>query len=156
MFAGTGLRYGDLLGAHHGVVGYETVGCRITFDEYQLPVAAGGDDTPDDVDVVAFAPSSWWYVRGPAARPPWSLRSTGAAPVMSSRRCQRGRQQIVLGRGALVGEGAEVLGPHRLARSLQQGERRPVGVAPRAGPGAAEHAAVGPTIGTGASVRCSR
>jgi hypothetical protein len=36
------------------VVGYETVGCRLNFDEYQLPVAAGGDGTPPDIEVVAF------------------------------------------------------------------------------------------------------
>ncbi len=58
MFAGTGLRYGDLLGAGDGVVGYETVGCRLAFDDYQLPVAAGGDGTPDQIEVVAFTPSS--------------------------------------------------------------------------------------------------
>lgn len=58
LFAGTGLRYGDVLGAKHGVVGYETLGCRIQFDEYQLPVPAGGDDTPDDLELVAFTPSS--------------------------------------------------------------------------------------------------
>ena len=58
MFAGTGLRYGDQLGAADGVVGYETVGCRLAFDEYQLPIAAGGDGTPADVEVVAFTPSS--------------------------------------------------------------------------------------------------
>lgn len=58
MFAGTGLRYGDLLGAADGVVGYETVGCRLAFDDFQLPVAAGGDGTPDHVEVVAFTPSS--------------------------------------------------------------------------------------------------
>ncbi len=58
LLRGTGLRYGDLLGAKHGVVGYETVGCRIGFDEYQLPIAAGGDDTPDVVEIVAFTPSS--------------------------------------------------------------------------------------------------
>ena len=33
LFAGTGLRYGDLLGADDGVVGYETVGCRLAFDD---------------------------------------------------------------------------------------------------------------------------
>ncbi len=55
---GTGLRYGDLLGATHGVVGYETLGCRIQFDEYQLPVRAGGDDTPEDLEIVAFTPAS--------------------------------------------------------------------------------------------------
>jgi hypothetical protein len=58
LFDGTGLRYGDLLGADHGVVGYETVGCRIAFDDLQLPVRAGGDATPDDVTIVAFTPSS--------------------------------------------------------------------------------------------------
>lgn len=58
LFEGTGLRYGDLLGADDGVVGYETVGCRITFDEYQLPVRAGGDGTPPDLEIVAFTPSS--------------------------------------------------------------------------------------------------
>ena len=58
MFAGTGLRYGDLLGADDGVVGYETVGCRLGFDDYQLPIAVGGDGSPDEVEVVAFTPSS--------------------------------------------------------------------------------------------------
>ena len=58
LFEGTGLRYGDLLGARHGVVGYETVGCRLTFDEYQLPIAAGGDGTPAEIEVVAFCPAS--------------------------------------------------------------------------------------------------
>lgn len=58
MFAGTGLRYGDQLGAADGVVGYETVGCRLAFDDYQLPIAAGGDGTPDDIEIVAFTPSS--------------------------------------------------------------------------------------------------
>jgi len=58
VFAGTGLRYGDLLGADDGVVGYETVGCRLGFDAYQLPIAAGGDGSPDNVQVIAFTPSS--------------------------------------------------------------------------------------------------
>jgi hypothetical protein len=58
MFDGTGLRYGDLLGADDGVVGYETVGCRLGFDDHQLPVAVGGDGTPAYVEVVAFTPSS--------------------------------------------------------------------------------------------------
>jgi hypothetical protein len=58
IFEGTGLRYGDLLGADDGVVGYETVGCRLGFDEYQLPVAVGGDGSPQQVEIVAFTPSS--------------------------------------------------------------------------------------------------
>ena len=55
---GTGLDYGDLLGSTHGCVGYETLGCRIQFDEFGLPVRRGGDGTPDDLTIVAFSPSS--------------------------------------------------------------------------------------------------
>lgn len=58
LIAETGLRYGDVLGARDGVVGYETLGCRIQFDEYQLPIRAGGDGTPDDLEIVALCPSS--------------------------------------------------------------------------------------------------
>jgi hypothetical protein len=58
LFAGTGLRYGDELGADDAVVGYETVGCRLQFDEYQQPVSAGAPGVPDIIEIVAFAPSS--------------------------------------------------------------------------------------------------
>ncbi|MDH3682454.1 MAG: hypothetical protein OEV40_21175 [Acidimicrobiia bacterium] len=58
LLAGTGLRYGDLLGARDGVVGYETVGCRIDFDDLQLPVARPADGLPTDIEIVAFTPSS--------------------------------------------------------------------------------------------------
>ncbi len=58
LFEGTGLGYGDLLGARDGVVGYETLGCRIQFDDHQLPVAATEPGMPDDIEVVAFTPSS--------------------------------------------------------------------------------------------------
>ncbi len=55
---GTDLGYGDLLGATHGCVGYETLGCRIQFDDFQLPIRRGGDGTPSDMMIVAFSPSS--------------------------------------------------------------------------------------------------
>ncbi len=58
LFEGTGLRYGDVFGSDYGVVGYETLGCRLQFDEYQLPISAGGDGTPEDMEIVAFTPSS--------------------------------------------------------------------------------------------------
>lgn len=55
---GTGLGYGDLLGTKHGVVGYETVGCRLTFDDLQLPIAKSFTGMPSDVEIVAFTASS--------------------------------------------------------------------------------------------------
>ncbi len=58
LFDGTDLRYGDLLGARHGAVGYETVGCPIDLDEYQLPIARLRPGMPADIEVVAVAPAS--------------------------------------------------------------------------------------------------
>jgi hypothetical protein len=57
MFAGTGLRYGDQLGAELGAVGYETVGVQLGLDEYGLPIAVHAD-APPHTEVVAFAPAS--------------------------------------------------------------------------------------------------
>jgi hypothetical protein len=58
MLDGTGLSYGDVLGGPDGVVGYETVGCPLTFDDLQLPVARERSDLPGDIEIVAFTPSS--------------------------------------------------------------------------------------------------
>ena len=65
LFDSTGLGYGDMLGADFGVVGYETVGARLTFDEYQQPVPAPHHMAlehptiyPDRTEIVAFAPAS--------------------------------------------------------------------------------------------------
>lgn len=58
LLEGTGLGYGDVLGATDGVVGYETLGCRLQLDEYHMPVRRGGDDTPVDSTIIAFSPSS--------------------------------------------------------------------------------------------------
>jgi hypothetical protein len=60
---GTGLRYGDVLGADDGVVGYENVGTRIAFDERNLPVAVldpvlAHDALPGDIEIVAMTPVS--------------------------------------------------------------------------------------------------
>ena len=58
MFEGTGLRYGDLLGADHGVVGYETLGCPISLDDFQLPVAKPVEGMPADHEIVGLCLSS--------------------------------------------------------------------------------------------------
>ncbi len=61
LLAGSGLGYGDVLGRDDGVVGYETLGCPITFDERQLPIPARPSDVasfPDICEIVAVTPSS--------------------------------------------------------------------------------------------------
>ncbi len=63
LLAGTGLRYGDVLGADDGVVGYETVGTQFALDELNLPFAVPDpwledDRLPDDVEIVALTPVS--------------------------------------------------------------------------------------------------
>lgn len=58
MLEGTGLGYGDVLGADDGVVGYETVGVPIQLDEFQRPVAVARDDLPADIVIVGHVPSS--------------------------------------------------------------------------------------------------
>jgi N,N-dimethylformamidase beta subunit-like, C-terminal len=58
MFEGTGLAYGDVLGADDGIVGYETLGCPLTFDELHLPIPTEHPGLPDDTEIVAFTPSS--------------------------------------------------------------------------------------------------
>lgn len=58
---GAGLRYGDVLGRDDGVVGYETLGCPIALDEFQLPVPARPTDLapfPAFCEIVAVTPSS--------------------------------------------------------------------------------------------------
>ena len=58
LVAGTGLGYGDVLGVDDGVVGYETVGCPITFDELQLPIPWPRADLPSELEIVGLVPSS--------------------------------------------------------------------------------------------------
>lgn len=58
LFADTGLGYGDVVGVDDGVVGYETVGCPIAFDELQLPIAAPHPGLPSDIEIVGWCPAS--------------------------------------------------------------------------------------------------
>lgn len=58
MVAGTGLFYGDVVGADHGVVGYETLGCPLQFDHEQRLVAAPLAGQAPEVEIVGFTLSS--------------------------------------------------------------------------------------------------
>lgn len=52
---GTGLSYGDLLGAEHTIIGYECDGCALTFKD-GLPSATGEDGTPHNFEIIGIAP----------------------------------------------------------------------------------------------------
>jgi hypothetical protein len=57
LFAGTGLEYGDLLGAEATIVGYECDGCDFTMvDGRPVPTGVGG--TPLSFEILATAPAS--------------------------------------------------------------------------------------------------
>lgn len=56
LFAGTGLAYGDVLGAAGVVVGYECDGCELALRDGR-PVATGADGTPESFEVLATAPA---------------------------------------------------------------------------------------------------
>ncbi len=68
LFEGTGLEYGDLLGAGATVVGYECDGCDFTYRD-GLPYPTGVDGTPDGFEILATSPAAS-FTRETAARPP--------------------------------------------------------------------------------------
>jgi len=58
-FEGTDLRYGDLLGAAHVVVGYEADGCELRWVD-GLPEPTGIDGAPSEMEVLATSPAHLW------------------------------------------------------------------------------------------------
>lgn len=68
LFDGTGLEYGDLLGARATVVGYECDGCDFTYRD-GLPYPTGADGTPDTFEILGTSPAAS-FTRETAARPP--------------------------------------------------------------------------------------
>lgn len=61
LFAGTGLGYGDVVGRDEGVVGYETVGCPLTLDDYHRPILTAdalARGVPASTEIVGWVPSS--------------------------------------------------------------------------------------------------
>ena len=68
LFEGTGLGYGDLLGAGATTVGYECDGCDFTYRD-GLPYPTGVDGTPRDFEILGTAPAAH-FTRTTATRPP--------------------------------------------------------------------------------------
>ncbi len=68
LFAGTGLGYGDVLGAAATTVGYECDGCDFTYRD-GLPHPTGSDGTPLDFTILGTAPAAH-FTRTTATRPP--------------------------------------------------------------------------------------
>ncbi|HEX5608904.1 MAG TPA: N,N-dimethylformamidase beta subunit family domain-containing protein [Solirubrobacterales bacterium] len=71
IFEGTDLRYGDLLGNEHGVVGFEADGCELGFGEDGLPYATNRDGTPEGFEVLGTSPARLWTLDDlPPTAPP--------------------------------------------------------------------------------------
>lgn len=68
LFDGTGIGYGDVLGARATIVGYECDGCAFTYRD-GLPYATGEDGTPESFVILGTAPAAH-FTRTTAARPP--------------------------------------------------------------------------------------
>ncbi len=68
LFDGTGIGYGDVLGAEVTVLGYECDGCDFTSRD-GLPYPTGSDGTPLDFEILASAPAAH-FTRTTATRPP--------------------------------------------------------------------------------------
>ncbi len=68
IFEGTGIDYGDVLGASATVVGYECDGCDFTYRD-GLPYPTGSDGTPENFEILGTAPAAH-FTRTTAARPP--------------------------------------------------------------------------------------
>ncbi len=68
LFEGTGIDYGDLIGAAGTTVGYECDGCDFVYED-GLPVATGVDQTPAGFTILGTAPAAH-FTRETATRPP--------------------------------------------------------------------------------------
>ncbi len=68
LFDGTGIGYGDVLGAEAVTVGYECDGCTFTYVD-GLPVPTHEDGTPESFVILGTAPAAH-FTRETATRPP--------------------------------------------------------------------------------------
>ena len=87
VFAGTDLRYGDVLGGPSRIVGYEVDGCELTMVNGD-PVPTYADGTPAGLEVLATAPARLISITDDHCEAPPALwadataagRSRGASP----------------------------------------------------------------------------
>lgn len=107
---GTGLRYGDQLGASSCVVGYEVDGCELALVD-GLPVPTGTDGTPTDLEVIATAPAHLLSITDEVCEAPAAIWASVDPPGDLE-----GVAAIVLGAGAehekveALGRGRAVMG----------------------------------------------
>ncbi|MEK8143058.1 N,N-dimethylformamidase beta subunit family domain-containing protein [Streptomyces sp. M10(2022)] len=107
VFAGTGLREGDVLGAEHHLVGYECDGAAYRRDQNGRAVATGEDGTPDGFTILGVADIP--TAPGVVGTPPHARTATrGEPPPSGSTRGRRNRLQR---------------GHHRLAAASVPGPR---------------------------------
>jgi N,N-dimethylformamidase beta subunit-like, C-terminal len=59
-FEGTGLKYGDVVGAVPVIASYECDGCEITLDDTGRPAPTGANGTPTNMAILATAPARLW------------------------------------------------------------------------------------------------
>jgi hypothetical protein len=69
VFDGTGVTFGDLIGAEAVIVGYECDGCDLTMRD-ALPYPTGSDGTPEDLEILGLAPAQHFnHVNAPRPTP---------------------------------------------------------------------------------------
>ena len=78
-FAGTGLRYGDEVGADAKVVGYEVDGCALELSD-GVPRATGEDGAPDTLEVLAVAPAHLISITDEHCEAPLSMWASADPP----------------------------------------------------------------------------
>lgn len=79
IFAGTDLRYGDVLGGPSRIVGYEVDGCELTMTNGD-PVPTHADGAPDGLEVLATAPARLLSITPEASEIPKALWATTDPP----------------------------------------------------------------------------
>jgi hypothetical protein len=79
VFAGTDLRYGDVLGGPSRIVGYEVDGCELTTVNGD-PVPTYGDATPSGLEVLATAPARLLSITATSSEVPTALWASADPP----------------------------------------------------------------------------